>query len=35
MRQRLGDEWAGAIEHGLASGTLEFDDEGQLRFAVE
>jgi hypothetical protein len=35
MRQRLGDEWPGAIEHGLASGTLEFDDQGQLRFAVE
>jgi SAM-dependent methyltransferase len=35
MRQRLGSEWAGAIEHGLASGTLEFDDQGQLRFAVE
>jgi len=35
MRQRLGGEWAGAIEHGLASGTLEFDDQGQLRFAVE
>jgi SAM-dependent methyltransferase len=35
MRQRLGGEWAGAIEHGLASGTLEFDDQGQLRFAAE
>jgi SAM-dependent methyltransferase len=35
MRQRLGGEWAGAIEHGLASGALEFDDQGQLRFAVE
>ena len=35
MRQRLAGDWAGAIEHGLASGTLEFDDEGQLRFAVE
>jgi hypothetical protein len=35
MRQRLGEHWTGAIEHGLASGTLEFDDQGQLRFAVE
>jgi hypothetical protein len=35
MRQRLAGDWAGAIEHGLASGTLEFDDQGQLRFAVE
>jgi SAM-dependent methyltransferase len=35
MRPRLGEEWAGAIEHGLASGALEFDDQGQLRFAVE
>jgi len=35
MRQRLGAEWAGAIEHGLASGMLEFDDQGQLRFTVE
>jgi SAM-dependent methyltransferase len=35
MRQRLGGEWAGAIEHGLANGALEFDDQGQLRFAVE
>jgi len=35
VRQRLGDEWTGAIEHGLASGALEFDEQGQLRFAVE
>jgi SAM-dependent methyltransferase len=35
MRQRLGGEWTGAIEHGLASGALEFDEQGQLRFAVE
>jgi hypothetical protein len=35
MRQRLGGEWADAIEHGLESGTLEFDDQGQLRFAVK
>jgi hypothetical protein len=35
MRPRLASEWGGAIEHGLASGTLEFDEEGQLRFAVE
>ena len=35
MRQRLAGDWAGAIEHGLASGTLEFDDKGQLHFAVE
>jgi SAM-dependent methyltransferase len=35
MRERLGDEWAGAIEHGLANGSLEFDDHGQLKFAVE
>jgi hypothetical protein len=35
MRQRLGGEWADAIEHGLESGALEFDDQGQLRFAVE
>jgi hypothetical protein len=34
-RQRLGGAWAGAIEHGLASGTLEFDEQGQLKFAVE
>lgn len=34
-RQRLGGQWSGAIEHGLASGTLEFDDHGQLRFATE
>ena len=35
MRQRLGHEWAGAIEHGLVRGALEFDDQGQLRFALE
>jgi SAM-dependent methyltransferase len=35
MRERLGGQWAGAIEHGLASGALEFDEQGQLRFAVE
>ena len=35
MRGRLGGEWAGAIEHGLANGMLEFDDQGQLKFAVE
>lgn len=34
-RQRLGREWGGAIEHGLASGALEFDEQGQLKFAVE
>jgi SAM-dependent methyltransferase len=34
-RQRLSGEWGGAIEHGLASGALEFDDQGQLKFAVE
>jgi SAM-dependent methyltransferase len=35
MRDRLGSEWAAAIEHGLASGALEFDEQGQLKFAVE
>jgi len=35
MRQRLGGEWTNAVEHGLESGTLEFDERGQLRFAVE
>jgi len=35
MRERLGAEWAGAIEHCLANGMLEFDDHGQLKFAVE
>ena len=35
MRGRLGGEWAGAIEHGLANGMLEFDEQGQLKFAVE
>jgi SAM-dependent methyltransferase len=35
MRQRLGGAWTGAIEHGLASGALDFDEQGQLKFAVE
>lgn len=35
MRERLGGQWAGAIENGLANGTLEFDDQGQLKFATE
>jgi SAM-dependent methyltransferase len=35
MRQRLGAEWTTAVEHGLESGALEFDERGQLRFAVE
>ena len=35
MRQRLGGEWTNAVEHGLESGALEFDERGQLRFAVE
>ena len=35
MRERLGGEWASAIEHGLASGALEFDDQGHLKFAMK
>ena len=35
MRQRLGGQWAEAIEHGLERGALEFDDRGQLRFTVK
>jgi SAM-dependent methyltransferase len=36
MRARLGGgDWADAVEHGLESGVLEFDDKGQLRFAVQ
>jgi hypothetical protein len=35
MRQRLGGQWADAIEHGLERGALEFDDRGQLRFTVK
>jgi SAM-dependent methyltransferase len=35
MRERLGGQWAGAIENGLANGMLEFDDQGQLKFAHE
>ena len=34
MRERLGSEWPNAIEHGLATGALEFDDQGQLKFAI-
>jgi SAM-dependent methyltransferase len=34
MRQRLGAEWTNAVEHGLESGVLEFDERGQLRFAL-
>jgi SAM-dependent methyltransferase len=35
MRSRLGGgDWADAVEHGLESGVLEFDEKGQLRFAV-
>ena len=35
MRPRMGAEWSGAIEHGLAAGALEFDNRGQLRFSVD
>jgi SAM-dependent methyltransferase len=35
MRQRVAGEWSSAIEHGLAAGALDFDDKGQLRFAVD
>ena len=34
MRPRVAGEWSSAIEHGLAVGTLDFDDKGLLRFAV-
>ena len=35
VRQRVGGEWRSAIEHGLAAGALDFDEKGQLRFAVD